>query len=341
MKNLKKISHYLIASVLSSSVYGAETNWGDLIKNINSIQVETVKATNSDITFDVAILPSGKVRLIRLNQAYIPEQAVLMIDSKESDLKKTCQESILYRNPFKASLLINKGGPAQGFNFQLSNGEQLNSEMFENPYRVINNSVEIMAGSKFPWTPLARYEKGPEAELLSLINNAMKSETGSIDLSDHNGVACDIASGHVKLSFASSVIHEKGLPKKTAWINQYQFAEFYRGFWADRNKFKSQLSASELRTNELILLGWNLSEVKFDKTTLYESANRLGSLFSALKQDVSGVKDSERPNIDIAKLEVNWKRTFEYTVPPLKELNTERDVETFNGIPVIIFRGDQ
>ena len=88
-------------------------------------------------------------------------------------------------------------------------------------------------------------------------------------------------------------------------------------------------------------MGWNLSEVKFDKTTLYESANRLGSLFSALKQDESGVKDSERPNIDIAKLEVNWKRTFEYSVPPLKELNTERDVETFNGIPVIIFRGDQ
>lgn len=341
MKNFKRISHYLLASVLSSSVYAAETNWGELIKNINSIQVETVKATNSDITIDVAILPSGKVRLIRLNQANVPEQAVLMIDSKESDLKKTCKESLLYRNPFKASLSINKGGPALGFNFQLSNGEQLNSEMFENPYRVINNFVQILPGSKFSWTPLARYEKGPEAELLSLIQNAIKSETVSIDLSEHNGIACDIASGHVKLSFATTVIHEKGLPKKTAWINQYQFAEFYRAFWTDRNKFKLSLSGTELRANELILLGWNLSEVKFDKTTLYESANRLSSLFSALKQDQGGVKDSERPNIDIAKLEVNWKRTFEHTVPPLKELNTERDVETFNGSPVIIFRGDQ
>jgi hypothetical protein len=334
-----KISHYLLASLLCSSAYAAETNWGDLIKNINSIQVETVKATNSNITIDVAILPSGKVRLIWLNQAYDSEQAVLKIDSKESDLKKTCEESLLYRNPFKASLLIKKGAPAFGFNFQLSSGEQLNSEMFENPYRIMNNFVQILPRSKFSWTPLGRYEKGPEAELLSLIQNAMNSETASIDLSDHNGIACDIASGHVKLSFASTLIYEKGLPKKTSWINQYQFAEIFRAFWSDRIELNSSLPAAEVKTSELILLGWNLSEVKFNKAILNQSIGRLGSLFTSLKQNRVGIQDSEKPNLDITHMAANWKRTFEYTIPA--DLILKSDVETFNGAPFIIFRGNQ
>ena len=343
MKNKIKIKSLIIASTFSLSVQATETNWTKIIKDMNLIQVETVKINNSSLNIDVASLPDGKTRLVSVNRIKIPEQVMIQIETNETNLKALCEESLVFKNYFKAQLLVSKGNLPQIFSFTLASGEKKNSSHFENPFQIENEKVEILSGSKFPWTyayELGRYQNGPEAKLISMIELALRqqtAETVTVDLSEHNGIACDLASGKAQLSLTKSIRHEKGLPDRKSWINKDRFAEVYRGFWKDRMELNSSLTGTDLRSHELVLLGWNLAEIKFDRSIINRSNGRLGFLYNALKENIMGVKDAEKPELDIMNIETSWKKTFEYVIPT--EIFMKRDLETFSGSPILVFRG--
>jgi hypothetical protein len=343
MKNKIKLKSLILGLTFSLSVQAAETNWTKLIKDMNLIQVETVKIQNTSMNLDVASLPDGKIRLVSVNRLRIPEQVIIQIETKEKDLKTLCEESLVFKNSFKVQLLVSKGTLPQNFSFSLASGEEKKSIQFENPFQIENEKVEILSGSKFPWTyayELGRYQNGPEAKLVSMIELALRqqtAETVTVDLSEHNGIACDLASGKAQLSLNKSIRHEKGLPDRKSWINKDRFAEVYRGFWRDRIELNSSLTGTDLRSHELVLLGWNLAEMKFDRSIINRSSGRLGFLYNALKENIMGIKDTEKQDLDIINIETSWKKTFEYVIPT--EIMMKRDLETFSGSPILVFRG--
>lgn len=316
----------------------AQTNWERLISEAPQAVREIGRFNNGRGEFNLARTASGKIRFLGF-RSYQAQPAKLTINAKGLALDKLCEQSLILKKPFSATLTVQAEPLPEDLAFRIK-GALYEASALQNPYQVLGHTYTLEEGSDFVWThrtgDFVRYNEqgGPSATLLGLIHDAVKEKRGPqvIDLSEHNGIACDLAGGHVQLRAQSKVRYEKGLPDKVAWIDQGSFQNLFHDFWQDRLALKDRVAPQDSLNADMVLLGWHLGEKNVEKSSVMKVA-RISNLMAALKHERPGVTDADKPRLSPVKLEEFWNKTAEFGVP--KDLLVETSLLSYSGRVVL------
>lgn len=312
----------------------ANTNWDKLVEVANNVEIENVKADSAGlIQFKVAKLPNERIRFMGFTSYNSQSRMILTVHSKKNELEKICNDYSVFKKSFKADLSFNVTPAEDTFEFTMKNGRQFTTLDFENNFTNSEAEAALSDSDKFPWIlnsgDMGKFKDvGVKQGVVNLLNNAITNREGdmvTVDLSNYNGLACDIASGYMRPSLSKTISFEKALPESSFWINQDSFTEIYKTFWSTHAQITSDLKSEEAKASELVLLGLSLANKPTEKESVFKGKGRVLSLFNALKFNSSLVisKDTQ-----LAVPVDQWKKTFEYSIPTNTQVKQKM---TFTG----------
>lgn len=314
MKTNNKIASMTLGLLLSAQAF-AETNWNELVETVKKAEYETVKLDEGKrVEFQIAKLPKNKIRFMGFKNYANENKMKLTIHSSKTDLEKICNDYSVLKKKFTAELSFNTRPVNDYFQFTLKDGRELSSASFENSFSSYEAQVSPLGDmDKTPWTLNSgdfkkMRREGVKEGFASLLNAAIKeqgSATVVVDLSDYNGIACDLAFGYIKPVVTRTIEFEKALPDSSYWISKENYVELSKNFWGDRSLMQGTHTLAEMKASELVLLGMSLSDRK-DKEAIFKKTGRALGLLNALTSNT--VEEYASPADQ-------WKKTFEYALP--------------------------
>jgi hypothetical protein len=261
-------------------------------------------------------------------------RVILTIHSKTTDLEKNCSDYTNKKKSFNAELSFSAAPISDQFNFKLSNDVIASTSDFENPFTVGETLAKpLSTEDTAPWTVASGDIKKFRVEGITLgfarlLNAAINARTGNtviVDLSDNNGLACDLAFGYIKPVITKTLQYERGLPnKKFPWITKEIFSDMYKSFWMDHSKLKIEETNSQNdKSSEMFLLGMKAAEREEVKKIILESPNRPAKLLNAIKFNSSILANKD---ISVVDPVAQWNQTFDYVIPPTIQVKSDNEI---------------
>lgn len=317
----KKIATFALAALLSNSVFSA-TDWEQLLKVTKSAEFESIVVDpDGFVEVRVAHLPNERVRFMGFKKYSNPLKMKLLVSTPtydmripNFDMKNICNDYVIFKKSFKAVLTFSMSPVEENFQIRLRDGRKISAYEFENPISSSDALVIPLSNSyTFPWTvnsmDLFKFEgKRLQEAIPDLINDEIKkrkSSTVTVDLSDYNGVACDLGLGSIAPVLEKTFTYEKGLPNSSFWINQSKYVEIYNSFWREYSRAIKNVNQEDMKVSELLLLGINLADKDEAVQSLFEKNGRVMTLYNSFKYKKDKAYDD---------YEVQWRQTFDYEV---------------------------
>ena len=284
-----KAKLFLSALVLSSTVM-AETNWDLLIKEAETAKTKRGIITENFQEIKVVELGGGKLRFDGFTSMIDTNRMKLIVET-DSTIKETCLKFVERGNKykFKARLVFNKGPVENDFSFVLDNKVH-SSSAFENPVVIGKSEMkELNPTDSTPFMNRAFESLNVDvsALYLDLMNTAINSSTGSqvvVDLSKHNGMACDIGMGFIKPTLIKIVSYDRALPESVSWISESTLTDLYKTFNEQLEKTTKVKDVETQKLNEAFVLGWSVAQVKSNLSeTIFAKSERSQKLLKTLK----------------------------------------------------------
>lgn len=312
---------YLLLLVTSKNVL-AETNWEELQEIAKNPKYVTAINTQTRAELKLVELAKGRYRLDSFK--VVPLHQMVFTYESSRELKELCRGYFENRNKkFKAKLTFSKNNEINFSSFVLENGEKLGINMIENPFVASELKVrDLSENDQTIWIDktLDSIKMGGNVNqyYLSLFNQHIKnsvSDVVEIDLSELNGLACDIGLGNIKPEISANLTFERALPLVSFWLKREIFAEVANHYVQIAKSAQLKKEDAKINEKNQLILGWSLALAEMSSRSVEESLlskvlkseNRRGDLLKAL------VKMKEGEN-----LEKSWRNTFEIEVPKMK-----------------------
>jgi len=317
---MKYILAFLILGLNTSLL--AETKWEELQEIARNPKY--VLAINEKTKAEIKLvdLGNGKYRIdsFKVN----PVSQMLLEYEGKKELNDLCKDYFLFpKKTFRAKAVFFKSSGIRYADFVLANGESLKEEMIENPILKSELKVRDLSESdKTIWIDKTadRIKMGSDINqyYLNLFNSNLKessAEKVEVDLTNLNGLACDIGLGNIAPVISQEISWEVALPTFSFWLKKDVFSEISNNYsnLVKNNYFKSEdLKAQEKRQ---LVLGWSVATAEMNLRTEENSV-----MPKILKNDLRRldlIKALEKSK-DGESLDVAWKRTFEMEIPKVK-----------------------
>lgn len=312
---------YLLLLVTSKNVL-AETNWEELQEIAKNPKYVTAINTQTRAELKLVELAKGRYRLDSFK--VVPLHQMVFTYESSRELKELCRGYFENRNKkFKAKLTFSKNNEINFSSFVLENGEKLGIDMIENPFVASELKVrDLSENDQTIWIDktLDSIKMGGNVNqyYLNLFNQHIKnsvSDVVEIDLSELNGLACDIGLGNIKPEISANLTFERALPLVSFWLKREIFAEVANHYVQIAKSAQLKKEDAKINEKNQLILGWSLALAEMSSRSVEESLlskvlkseNRRGDLLKAL------VKMKEGEN-----LEKSWRNTFEIEVPKMK-----------------------
>ena len=314
-----KAKIFLSLLILSTAVM-AETNWDQLIKEAESATTKTGVIVKDFQEIRVVELKGGKLRFDGFT-SMIDKNRMKLIVETDRTLKETCLSFVERGNKFKfkARLVFNKGPIDSEFSFVLDEKVRSSRE-FENPVVIGKTEMrELNPTDSTPFMDRSLESLGVDvsALYLNLMNNAINSSTESqvvVDLSKHNGLACDIGMGFIRPTLVKTVSFDRALPESVSWISESTLTDLYKTFNEELEKSAKLKDIEAQKFNEAFILGWSIAQVKSNlKEVIFSKSERAQKLLRTLK-----IKTEDRESNTVL-----WRLLSDYE-KPAKTLTTQR-----------------
>lgn len=317
-----KLLIIVIAILSIGKSANAETNWNELqevAKNPKYVHAVNVKDRS-----ELRLVEIGRERYRLDGFKVIPLSQITLLYEGKKELRDLCRGYFENRNRnFKAKLSFPKNNELDLTFFVLEDGNKLRPDMIENPVISAELKVRDLSGNdKTLWIDktLDSIKMGGDVNQYYVnlfkthIQNAPTNEV-EIDLTELNGLACDIGLGNIKPEIAMNFTLEKSLPSVSFWLKRELFTEIAGQYVqiSKNNQLKNQ--DNKLMEKKQLLLGWAMAMAEIslgvsDDSLLPKvliSENRRMDLIEALE------KNREGESLDKA-----WRRTFEIEIPKIK-----------------------
>lgn len=337
MKTINTLKILTLFSLFQENGYAAVTDWNLLLNDMPQVKLERVTVDSKGyIQMNIAKRPNGKLRFIDFKRYVNSNKIILTIHSKKTsaDLESICNDYSVLKKPFRAELSFSVSPISDQFEFKLNDGSIASTTDFENPFVVSEATLKpLTSNDSSPWMlasgDLKKFNyEGVSFGVSNIINKAIRSRNGNsvmVDLSNYNGLACDLAFGYIQPVIKKTIRSERGLPNnKFPWIKKEVFTKLYKSFWLERSKLKTNDESVVVdKTAEMFLLGMKVGEVENIKKIILENPSRPLKLLNAIKFNSSRLLNTD---ISVIDLEDQWNQTLDYTIPEVVQMNDEYEI---------------
>lgn len=316
--------------ILLASSISMATDWSDLIFQAPHAKKETINIDKKGlIQAVVARLPDGKSRIISFTSFSSEKNPVLNLGfAADDELNEKCEKALRLNKPFKAQLTI-QTNPLATNSFPLFGSP---AKSFENPFRV--GFGKVIFGKQMPhWS---RYDqnalKNAQGRQIAdyyedLLNEKIEQSSDGVvqlDLSNMNGLACDLASGNMTFLVTRDLEYEAGLPVKESWLGLEQYASIFQSFWKTQPRIvDSKQTTQQNEIAEALLLGMATSKANVDESLL-KSPYRIQRFLASVKSEVKGLNATQKASVKSSEVADNWMMNVEYKAP--EKLITQQTV---------------
>lgn len=318
---MKILCVYILLLMTYTNTF-AETNWEELQEIAKNPKYVTAINTQTRSELKLVELAKGRYRLDSFK--VVPLHQMVFTYESRRELKELCRGYFENRNKkFKAKLTFSKNNEINFSSFVLETGEKLEIDMIENP--VVTSELKVRDLSENDQTiwidkTLDSIKMGGNVNqyYLNLFNEHIKNSTSDvveIDLSELNGLACDVGLGNIKPEISANLTFERALPLVSFWLKRELFAEIANHYVQIAKTAQLKKEDAKINEKNQLVLGWSLALAEMSSRSAEESLlskvlkseNRRGDLLKALVK----TKDGEN-------LEKSWRNTFEVEVPKMK-----------------------
>lgn len=278
--------------ILLANVGYAETDWNQLIKLSPNAQVKEGIIDSRFKELKYVELPDGRIRFDQFTKLANRFKFKLSIHSKRNIVKDACSDFAGLGKSFKAELKITRSELPSIFTFKNAQGKQYSSDQFENKIKISEIfSKGLTSYDETPWITMTKKFSANESAstyVRDVFNAAIKSSKGeviTIDLTSHNGIACDLAYANIRPVFYRTIESEKALPDRQYWITKDNFNALSNMYNYELELIEKKAATKATESQKNILIGWSFSELKLEKTStiIWNTKDRFSLLKNALK----------------------------------------------------------
>lgn len=299
----------------------AITDWDDLNRLAPQANMLSVKSSDGSVQAKLIRFSGQVVRIKELTSVYSKSRPQIVVDGPEQNIQQLCEKSIRFGRRFGAKLILSLSPffrQPQDFKVYSENGDEFDLFRLSNNLNIGKPQI-LVSNSALKWslidTPIGQgsiqeiYQKFLNDKIGMAAINLVE-----IDLSDKNGLACDLMEGYLSFTLKQEVQHETGFPDSVDWIGKDNFVATFQSFWDLNTYYKNeQLTKEQQQQMDLMSLGLAAAgKVEADK--LLKNSTRGQKLLFAL-QMTTELSDSVKKQIKYEEVLQNHKMTFEYIKP--------------------------
>lgn len=335
---MKRLLSTILISMVSSLAFA--TDWTEYIKEYPSLRETKLRLDNDGhVEAKVFKRASGKYRFLGFNSYSVSKRPIITIDSANiTDTNELCQNSLRLNKKFKATMRLQVDPLFETSNNENSLIKGIALKDFENPVNVSETVLEFSkagVGWSFWDTENTLKANGNPVwtVYLDFLNKAIKESSSSgsveVDLSEYNGLACDLLDGTLVIRLKKEVSYEAGKPVGQTWLGSDQFTNIYKSFWKTHPLLTfTELTSKENAMAEAALLGY-VSAQEIQSSELFKNNQRIQTLLQSMKLRSEKLKTLQPQDTSSKELIDNLMMTYEYSVP--SKLQIQSSYIIFDG----------